>query len=58
MGCLFDHVEGEAELAKLNTELQVVNQKIEYFHVLNNAASIANTVLYSPITIEEFRPAQ
>lgn len=53
-----DHVEDEAELAKLKTELQVVNQKIEYFHVLNNAASIANTVLHSPIMIEEFRTAQ
>jgi hypothetical protein len=36
-----DQTEDETELATIKAELQTVNQKMEYFHVLNNAASIA-----------------
>jgi hypothetical protein len=50
-----DQTEDETELANIKAELQTVNQKMEYFHVLNNAASIANTVLHSPAMIEELR---
>lgn len=50
-----DLINDEAELAKLKTELQTVNQKIEYFHVLNNAASTVDTILHTQLMIEEFR---
>ncbi|MBD0337056.1 MAG: hypothetical protein ICV62_16335 [Cyanobacteria bacterium Co-bin13] len=43
------------EAAHLKTELDEINQKIEYFHVLNNAASIADTVMHTPAMIAEFR---
>ncbi|MBD2256378.1 hypothetical protein [Pseudanabaena sp. FACHB-2040] len=44
-----------AEAARLRTELEAINQKIEYFHVLNSAASIADTVMHTPAMIAEFR---
>ncbi|MGF1459854.1 MAG: hypothetical protein ACFBSG_12610 [Leptolyngbyaceae cyanobacterium] len=50
-----DHTEDEAELTQLKAELQAVHQKIEYFHMLNNAASICSTVLHTPLLVEEFR---
>jgi hypothetical protein len=50
-----DQTEDESELTNIKAELQAVNQKMEYFHVLNNAASIVNTVLHSPAMIQEFR---
>lgn len=49
-----DQVSDEAELASIQTELQAVNQKLEYFHVLNNAASTVDTLLHTPVMIEEF----
>ncbi|MEM1367839.1 MAG: hypothetical protein AAGG02_07435 [Cyanobacteria bacterium P01_H01_bin.15] len=48
-----DRCEDSAELSKLKAELQVVNQKLAYFKVLNNAASTANVVLHTPDMIEE-----
>lgn len=50
-----DKIEDEGELANIKAELQKIHQKIEYFHVLNSAASICNTVLHSPALVEEFR---
>ncbi|MEO1124330.1 MAG: hypothetical protein AAFW84_28370 [Cyanobacteria bacterium J06635_15] len=50
-----DKVSDESELSQIKAELQAVNQKIEYFHVLNNAASIVDIVLHSPGMIEELR---
>lgn len=44
------------EDAQLKVDLQEVNRKVEYFHVLNNALSIADTVLHSSEMIDEFRP--
>lgn len=54
----FDEVNDEAELTKLKAELQNIHQKIEYFHMLNSAASIADTVLHSPFMIEEFQKSK
>lgn len=48
-----DQVNDEAELANIQTELKAVNQKLEYFHVLNNAASTVDTLLHMPVMIEE-----
>ncbi|MEM8805895.1 MAG: hypothetical protein AAGF01_07705 [Cyanobacteria bacterium P01_G01_bin.38] len=50
-----DEVNDEEELSCIKAELQNVNLRIEYFHVLNNAASIVDVVLHSPIMIEEVR---
>ena len=50
-----DQISDEVELTKLKAELQIIHQKIEYIHMLNSAASIADTVLHSPLMIEEFR---
>lgn len=53
-----DEVNDEAELAKIKTDLQDINRKIEYFHVLNSAASIVNTLLHTSVMVEEFRKPQ
>ncbi|MEL6128433.1 MAG: hypothetical protein AAFR24_13135 [Cyanobacteria bacterium J06627_3] len=50
-----DQTTDEADLANLKLELQDTNQKIEYFHMLNSAASIVSTLLHSPLMLEEFR---
>lgn len=44
------------ESAQIKAKLQDISRKVEYFHVLNNALSIADTVLHSPDMIDEFRP--
>jgi len=46
--------EGE-ELTRIKTALQEVNQKLDYFHVLNNAASIVSTVFHTHTMINEVR---
>ncbi|NJM97933.1 MAG: hypothetical protein HC800_12970 [Phormidesmis sp. RL_2_1] len=53
-----DEITDESELSKLKTDLQDVNQKMEYFHVLNNAASIVATLAHSPVMLEEFCPTK
>lgn len=40
---------------ELKAKLAEVKQKIDFFHVLNNAVSIADTVLHNEIMIDEFR---
>lgn len=49
-----EQVSDEAELTNIQTELKAINQKLEYFHVLNNAASTVDTLLHTPVMIEEF----
>ncbi|HEY9879956.1 MAG TPA: hypothetical protein V6D29_15990 [Leptolyngbyaceae cyanobacterium] len=59
-GQLLGRIETSADAAeadRFKAELQAINQKIEYFHVLNNAASIADTVLHTQAMIDEFRAA-
>lgn len=53
-----DQVSDEEELSKIKADLQKVNQKIEYFHVLNNAASTVDTLLHTQLLVEEFRKPQ
>ncbi len=48
-----DEVTDEAELSTIKADLKIINQKMEYFHVLNNAASIVDILMHSPIMIEE-----
>lgn len=48
-----DEATDELGLAEIKTSLQVINQKMEYFHVLNNAASIVDILMHSPIMLEE-----
>ncbi|HZG39181.1 MAG TPA: hypothetical protein VEZ50_10925 [Nodosilinea sp.] len=43
------------EAIRLRQELQDMNRKIDYFHVLNNAVSIADTVFHTPEMISELR---
>jgi hypothetical protein len=40
---------------QLKTKLKTINQKIEYFHVLNNAVSIADVVLHTEEMVKEFQ---
>ncbi|HIK46638.1 MAG TPA: hypothetical protein IGR64_17445 [Leptolyngbyaceae cyanobacterium M65_K2018_010] len=49
-----EKAEGEEE-SRLHQELEALNRKIDYFHVLNNAVSIADTVFHTPEMIAEFR---
>ena len=53
-----DQTTDETDLVTLKAELQEINQKIEYFHVLNNSVSIVSTILHSPLMIEEFRKSE
>lgn len=48
-----DEATDEAELSEITTDLKAINQKMEYFHVLNNAASIVDILMHSPIMMEE-----
>lgn len=50
-----DQLADEADLSEIKSELQDINQKIEYFHMLNSAASIVSTLLHSPLMVTEFR---
>jgi hypothetical protein len=47
-----------AEEIRLHKELQEVSRKIEFYHVLNNAVSIADTMFHTPEMIAEFRDSQ
>jgi hypothetical protein len=48
-----DETNDEEELSQIKADLQILNQKMEYFHVLNNAASIVDILMHSPIMLEE-----
>ncbi|KPQ33480.1 MAG: hypothetical protein HLUCCA11_18310 [Phormidesmis priestleyi Ana] len=48
-----DEVTDEAALSALKADLQIINQKMEYFHLLNNAASMVDLLIHSPIMMEE-----
>lgn len=53
-----DQANDDEELSQIKADLKTVNQKIEYFHVLNNAASTVDTLLHTQLLIEEFRIPQ
>ncbi len=44
----------EAKTEELKNKLLKVEEKIDYFHVLNNAVSIADTVVHTNTMISEF----
>ncbi|MGK7915968.1 MAG: hypothetical protein AB4038_10545 [Prochloraceae cyanobacterium] len=44
----------EAKTEELKNKLLEVEEKIDYFHVLNNAVSIADTVVHTNTMISEF----
>lgn len=44
----------EAKAKELQGELKLLNKKIEYFHVLNNAISIADVIVHTETLIPEF----
>jgi len=45
----------ENKIQELKAKLTEINQKIDLFHILNNAISIADTVLHTETMIDEFR---
>jgi hypothetical protein len=47
--------EDAATTKALEAKLKEIRQKIDYFHVLNNAISIADTVMHTEAMIAEFR---
>ncbi|MGK7935492.1 MAG: hypothetical protein AB4206_06770 [Xenococcaceae cyanobacterium] len=44
----------EAQTQALKQKLQDVNEKINYFHVLNNSISTVDVVLHTEVMIQEF----
>ena len=44
----------EAQTEALKQKLNDVNEKIDYFHVLNNSISTVNVVLHTEAMIQEF----
>lgn len=49
--------EGPDEI-RLHKELQELSRKIEFYHVLNNAVSIADTMFHTAEMIAEFRDSK
>ena len=57
-GELLSQLESENDPQKqeqLQTKLKVIDQKIDYFHVLNNAVSIADVVVHTEEMVKEFK---
>ncbi len=52
-----DAADGEEKI-RLHKALQEVSRKVEFYHVLNNAVSIADTMFHTPEMIAEFRDPQ
>ena len=44
----------EAKTEELKAKLQDINDKINYFHVLNNSISTVDIVLHTETMIQEF----
>lgn len=56
-GDVLSHLDAEIDPSKkteLQLQLQEINRKIDYFHVLNNAISIADVVVHTEEMIKEF----
>ena len=56
-GSLINQLKSAADETKaqdLQEQLHVINKKVEYFHVLNNAISIADVVIHTETLIPEF----
>ena len=50
-----DAISDEAELTQIKAALQLIDQKMEYFHILNNAASTVDAVLHSPSVVADLK---
>ena len=50
-----DHATDEAKIEQLQNEIKLVNEKLLYFHVLNNSISTVDTVVHTPKMIEELK---
>ena len=48
-----DEATDDAAVMQIEKDLEVVERKMEYFHVLNNATSTAEIILQSPLMISE-----
>lgn len=48
-------IQDETEHQKLKEELEEINQKISYFHVLNNSISTVDVILHTQDMITEFK---
>ncbi|MEM6868739.1 MAG: hypothetical protein AAF528_10200 [Cyanobacteria bacterium P01_C01_bin.121] len=48
-----DEATDDAEVMKINQKLASVNQKMSYFHVINNAASTVDLIMHTPLMVEE-----
>jgi hypothetical protein len=59
-GSLLSRLESTTDSAAseaLHEEIKEVNEKMAFFHVLNNAISTVDTVLHTEKMIEEFKPS-
>ena len=59
-GSLLSRLESTTDSATseaLHEEIKEVNEKMAFFHVLNNAISTVDTVLHTEKMIEEFKPS-
>ncbi|MEL6161703.1 MAG: hypothetical protein AAGJ95_01425 [Cyanobacteria bacterium J06554_11] len=48
-----DESTDDAEMAQIKKELEAVNQKMSYFHVINNAASTVDIVMHTAAMVKE-----
>lgn len=53
-----DEATDETKLSAIKTDLRTINQKMEYFHVLNNATSIVDILMHSAVMLEELNIAK
>ncbi|MEL6468795.1 MAG: hypothetical protein AAFQ74_03635 [Cyanobacteria bacterium J06623_4] len=50
-----DEATDDSETAQIKKQLEAVNQKMAYFHVINNAASTVDIVMHTASMIKEFK---
>jgi hypothetical protein len=58
-GKLHDQLEttlDEAKTEELRQELHKVSQKMEYFHILNNAMSTVDVIVHTEVMVSELNP--
>ncbi len=52
-----DSTTDQMKEGELHEQIQEINEKITFFHVLNNAISTVDTVLHTEKMIAEFKPS-
>ncbi|PSF37915.1 hypothetical protein C7H19_08020 [Aphanothece hegewaldii CCALA 016] len=58
-GKLTDELEvthDQAKMQELHDQLHEINQKMEYYHILNNAISTVDVIVHTEVMVSELNP--